>query len=415
MPRMGNPSTEASYDLIVVGAGPAGATAVLYARRLGLRVLLLDKARFPRDKVCGDALSGKAVNILRELDLLDRVADLPGALINVVTFGSPKHTHIDIDLRRSNRPDLSTGYVIRREVFDHFLFCEASRAADRTLEGFTVKDILGEDGYVTGVSGTTEDGREDTFHSKVVLGADGFSSVVARKLDLYQHDSQHWVVALRQYYRDVKGLDNQIELHFIDEVIPGYFWIFPIEDNLANVGIGMLHEYIKANDVDLRVALKNAVDSPAFRDRFDVAVPLEEPIGWNLPVGSSHRMNHGDGFMLLGDAAGLIDPFTGEGIGNAFYSAKIAVEVAREAIDHSDVSGSFLRRYDDRLWDEIGDELKTSHRLQRIGRNRTLLNFVINKAARSDDVRDTIMGMIVNEVPKKQLTNPFYYLKLLFS
>lgn len=408
-------SSDSSYDLIVVGAGPAGATAALYARRSGLSVLLLDKARFPRDKVCGDALSGKAVTILRELGLLEKAADLPGALINVVTFGSPKHVHIDIDLRRSNRPDLSTGYVIRREVFDHFLFREATRVADRTLEGFTVKELLREDGCVTGVTGKTEDGLERTFRSRVVLGADGFSSIVARKMGLYEHDPRHWVVALRQYYRDVKGLDNQIELHFIDEVIPGYFWIFPIEDNLANVGIGMLHEYIKANDVDLRVALKNAIDSPAFRDRFDGAESLEEPIGWNLPVGSSHRKNHGDGFMLLGDAAGLIDPFTGEGIGNAFYSAKFAVEVAREAIDRNDVSASFLRRYDDRLWDEVGDELKTSHRLQRIGRSRRLLNFVINKASRSEDVRDTIMGMIVDEVPKRRLANPFYYLKLLFS
>lgn len=408
-------TSDASYDLIIVGAGPAGATAALYAKRSGLSVLLLDKAHFPRDKVCGDALSGKSVTILRELGLLDQVADLPGALINVVTFGSPKHVHIDIDLRRSNRPDLSTGYVIRREVFDHFLFQKASQVADRTIEGFTVKDLLCEEGCVIGVTGLSEDGNEQTFRSRVVLGADGFSSVVARKLDLYQHDPKHWVVALRQYYRDVKGLDNQIELHFIDEVIPGYFWIFPIEDNLANVGIGMLHEYIKANDVDLRVALKNAINSTAFRERFDGAVPLEEPIGWNLPVGSTHRKNHGDGFMLLGDAAGLIDPFTGEGIGNAFYSARFAVEVAREAIDYNDTSAAFLRRYDEGLWDEIGDELKTSHRLQRIGRSRKLLNFVINKAARSEDVRDTIMGMIVDDVPKKQLANPLYYLRLLFS
>lgn len=412
---MTSSSTDSSYDLIIVGGGPAGAVAALYARRSGLSVLLLDKARFPRDKVCGDALSGKAVTILRDLGLLDKVADLPGALINVVTFGSPKHVHIEIDLRRSSRPDLSTGYVIRREVFDYFMFREARQAADHTIEGFTVKDVLREEGRVTGVIGSGEDGTQQTFRCRVLLGADGFNSIVARKLDLYQHDPRHWVVALRQYYRNVKDLDNQIELHFIDEVIPGYFWIFPIEDNLANVGIGMLHEYIKANDVDLRVALKNAVRSEAFRERFDGAEPLEEPIGWNLPVGSLHRTNHGDGFMLLGDAAGLIDPFTGEGIGNAFYSAKFAVDTAREAIDANDVSASFLRRYDRTLWNEIGDELKTSHRLQRIGRSRKLLNFVINKAARSEDVRDTIMGMIVDEVPKRRLANPFYYLKLLFS
>lgn len=403
-----------TYDLIIVGGGPAGATAALYAHRIGLRTLLVDKSHFPRDKVCGDALSGKAVTILRELGLLEKVADLPGALINVVTFGSPKHVHIDIDLRRSNRPDLSTGYVIRRKIFDHFLFTEAKRVADRTIEGFTVKDVIRENGSVIGISGVSEGHREERFDGRIVIGADGFNSIVARKLDLYHHDPKHWVVALRQYYSGVKGLDNQIELHFIDEVMPGYFWLFPTEENLANIGIGMLHQYIKANDVDLRVALDNAINT-VFHDRFEGAVALEEPIGWNLPVGSSHRPNHGNGFMLLGDAAGLIDPFTGEGIGNAFYSAKFAVDVARSAINADDVSETFLSRYDQMLWDEIGDELKTSHRLQQIGRNRTLLNFVIDKAARSEDVRDTIMGMIVDEVPKRRLANPLYYLKLLFS
>ena len=403
---------DSTYDIVIVGAGPSGAIATLYAKRAGLSVCLVDKETFPRDKICGDALSGKAVTILRELDLFKAVGDLPGAKIHTVTFGSPDNTLVDIDLTRSNRQDFLTGFVIRRKILDNFLFSKSREVADTTMEGFTVREVLKEGETVCGVSGKSESGESIELKAKVVFGADGFNSVIARKLDLYSHDPKHWVVALRCYYKGVKDLTDQIELHYVDEVIPGYFWIFPLEDGYANIGIGMLHEYIKS---DLKVALNNAMTSEAFKARFADAEPMEEPIGWNLPVGSKHRKNHGNGFMLLGDAAGLIDPFTGEGIGNAFFSAKFAVATAERAIESGDVSASSLAEYDQTLWDEIGDELKVSHRLQEIGRSRTLLNFVIHKAERSQQVRDTIMGMMANEVPKKQLTNPLFYLKLLFS
>ncbi len=161
--------------------------------------------------------------------------------------------------------------------------------------------------------------------------------------------------------------------------------------------------------------MKKVVESDRFKDRFAGATPLETPVGWNLPVGSIHRQTCGGGFMLLGDAAGLIDPFTGEGIGNALYSARFAAECAREACDAGDFSEAFLERYDKRLWAEIGDELNVSSRLQKIGRFRPLLNLVIHKAAKNQEICDTICGMIANEIPQKQLMSPLFYLKLLFK
>ena len=106
--------SDPEYDIVIVGAGPSGAIATLYAKRAGLSVCLTDKETFPRDKICGDALSGKALTILRELDLFDAIGDLPGAGIHTVTFGSPDNTLVDIDLTRSSRQDFMTGFVIRR-------------------------------------------------------------------------------------------------------------------------------------------------------------------------------------------------------------------------------------------------------------------------------------------------------------
>lgn len=403
------------YDIIIVGAGPAGATAAIYAKKHGLKSLLLDKKKFPRDKICGDALSGKSVGILRDLEFLDEVQKLPGAFIQSVTFSSPEHVAFNIDLKQTSLKNTPKGFVIKRQIFDEFMFNKAKAAADNCIENFSVTDLITENCAVTGIKGKNENKEEIEFKSKIVFGADGYNSIVARKTGLYEHDPKHWVVALRCYYKDVKGLTDQIELHYIDEVIPGYFWIFPLEENYANIGIGMLHQYIKQNNVDLKTALKNAINSPYFKDRFEGATPVEQPVGWNLPVGSKKRKNYGNGFLLLGDAAGLIDPFTGEGIGNAMYSARIAVETTKKAIDTNDFSENFLANYSEILWSTIGNELKVSHKLQKMGRHRFLLNFVIHKAARNKKVSDIIAGMLANEIPRKQLANPLFYLKLLFS
>ncbi len=412
-----------TYDLIIVGGGPAGSTAALYAQRRGLKTLLLDKDRFPRDKICGDALSGKSVAILHELGLLDKVRALPGALIQSVVFGSPTHTDLHIDLRQYHHQDTLTstsmpmeGFVIRRQVFDHFLFEEARRQVSTCIEGFNVRELIVEQGQVRGVRGRPAGSREVVeYRGRLVLGCDGFNSMVARQGGLYKHESRHWIVALRCYYENVADLQDQIELHFVEEALPGYFWIFPLENGCANVGIGMVHKYLKKHRVDLVQALHKVIHSPAFKDRFAAARPLEEPVGWNLPAGSKHRRIYGEGFLLLGDAASLIDPFTGEGIGNALYSARTAVETAVEALQANDFSARFLKRYDQRLWDALGDELKISTRMQQLGRWQSLLNLVIRKAAGNPELGELICGMIANAVPKKYFTNPLFYLKLLFK
>ncbi len=405
------------FDVIIVGGGPAGASAAMYAKRHGLKTLLLEKDMFPRDKICGDAISGKSMSILKELDLLHKIQKEPIALAESITFGSPDNRTVNIPFNPNGQPDANPkGLVVRRMVFDQFLFKQAAAAADQTIEGFTVKQLIVENGYVRGVSGVyKKDGTKASFFGRIVFGADGFKSVVARDMGLYEHDPEHWVVALRQYYENVKGLDAQLELHYIDDVQPGYLWIFPVDGNRANVGIGMLHATMKKRGIDLKQSLQNALNGSFLKKRFEGATALEEPKGWNLPVGSKHRKNYGNGFLLLGDAAGLIDPFTGEGIGNALFSGRQAAQTAREAVDHNDYSETFLARYDRRLWGEVGNELKVSTKLQRIGRIRFLLNFVINKAARNQEVKDIISGMMADEVPKTRLANPFFYAKLFLT
>ena len=403
------------FDVIIVGAGPAGTTAALYAHRLGLNCILLDKAVFPRDKICGDALSGKSVRIMRELNLLDEVAKLDGSEINRITFGSPKNIQFDVNLKGTqNNDQITKGFVIPREIFDNYLFEKADAVTD-TRQGFSVKDLIFENNYVVGVKGKTRSGTEEEFRAPVVMGCDGSNSIVARKLGLYEMEMDHTSVAVRCYYEGVKGLTDQIELHYVKEVNPGYFWLFPAGDGRANIGIGLSKSDMKKENRTLRQIMDEVTQTEYFKERFADAEQLERPVGWNLPLGSIHRKNHGNGFMLLGDAAGLVDPFTGEGIGNAMVSGQYAMEVAAKSKLSGDFSEKAFAEYDELLWRDIGKELRTSTKLQSLARSKFLLNFVINRASRNEEVQNIISGMLANEIPKDELSSPLFYFKILFS
>ena len=403
-----------SYDIIIVGAGPAGTSAALYADRLGLKTIILDKSTFPRDKICGDALSGKSVKYMRELGVLDEVPKLRGSTIRRITFGSPSHKQFDIHLSNpQNTGNIKEGYVIPREIFDNFLFEKAQKITE-IRQGFNVSGLLYDNGKIVGIKGLQDKEKKEVY-APIILGCDGAKSTIARKLGFHTEDQDNTAIAIRCYYEGVKGLTDQIELHFVDEVLPGYFWLFPAGDNIANIGIGLSKKQAKKDERKLTEILGEVTDSPYFKERFKGSKRLENPKGWSLPLGRIERPNHGDGFMLLGDAAGLVDPFTGEGIGNAMASAKFAIEVSKEAIKKNDFSKKIFSKYHQLVWGELGSELRTSTKLQNLSNYRMLLNIIINKASRNKDIQDIISGMLTKEISKDKLSNPLFYLKVLFS
>ena len=329
-------------------------------------------------------------------------------------FSAPNGKSVKIYFKPSPENGNLHGYICRRVIFDNILF-QAARAQVDTLEGFTVTDLLQENGRLIGVIGRERDGSRQEIRARVVVGADGFSSIIARKLGLYDMDPDHWIVATRAYYRGVPVDPEAIELNYIEDILPGYFWIFPADDGMVNVGLGMVHSRLKKKGVRLRFAHLEAVKSPHFRERFEQAEQIGDIAGWNLPVGSKRRIISGNGFVLVGDAAGLIDPFTGEGIGNAMCSARIAAGVIAEVLADGDVSAQRLSAYDKCLWQRLGSELRLSYQLQKIGQMKPLINLVVSKAAANPDVADWIAGMMAGIIPKRELANPLTYLKLMFK
>ncbi len=392
-----------SCDVAVVGAGPAGAATALYAARAGLDVTLIDKRTFPRDKICGDAVARKSLSHLHELGLFDRVSVETHEPIGRAVLSSPNGREVAIDLSSSDEP--SPHMVCRREIFDNVLV-DAARKQCTVMEGAIVTDIVQNHGRVEGV--VVKDGAtERALRARVTVGADGFDSVVARRLGLYRHDSSRWFVATRGYYRGLDVAPRTVEVHFFDETLPGFLWLFPTGDGVTNVGLGLVHLDLKRRHVKLRDVHEAVLASPRMRDRFRGTERIGEVHGWNLPTPDFTRTLSGDGFLLAGDAAGLVDPFSGEGIGNALDSAKVATDVIAE---------SALAQYPKRLWEVVnGREIKLHYQLRSLARSRGLVDFLVGRAAARPDVLSWLQAMTSADgsiARKRDLLSPLTYARL---
>ena len=399
------------YDLIVVGGGPGGATAAGMAAEAGLRVLLLEKETFPRDKICGDAISGKSVDVLKKLGLIGSLSAENSIEIWGILFSSPAGDEVEIPFGSKTVREIAPGFVCAREDFDELVARRAAEMGAVLRDGTAVQGLLKEGEQVTGVS--LPDGEE--VRAPLVVGADGAYSVVARELGITQLDEDHYYAGIRAYYEGVGGFRgrNYIELHFIDEAIPGYFWIFPMANGRANVGLGTLSSRIKKKNLQLKSLLREVLTSPRFAARFEGSTQIGKVRGWGMPLGSAPRPMAGPGWMLVGDAASLVDPFTGEGIGNAMVSGMLAAEWAQKAHRTNDFSGAFLEGYAARVHAVLDRELRLSFRLRQLESWRWLLDLVIRKAGRHPEIAAAISSMFDDLGERRKLTSPSFYLKVL--
>jgi menaquinone-9 beta-reductase len=405
------------YDAVIAGAGPGGATAAAVMARAGLNVLLVDRAEsFPRDKICGDAISGKSVDVMKRLGMIEPLLAAEQIDSWGVTFSGPAGDEVAIPFTKALDKPIAPGFVCDRVTFDHLVLEQARLAGAEIRLGTAVDGLLRDGDRVTGVT-VRHNGTTEAIPARVTIGADGAYSAVVKHLGMDQLSEQHYCAGLRWYWSGVTGFHdlNHIEIHFVEESIPGYFWIFPMANGRANVGLGMLSSEIKKRNIQLKPLLEKMVEHPRFRERFAGGTPEEKMKGWGLPLGSRPRTMHGDGWMLLGDAASLIDPFTGEGIGNAMVSAEKAAEWTQRAAEAGEAPAGLLRGYEKSVLQYLGSELKLSHAMQRLGRVKWLLNLVVRKASRSDEVADAISMMFDDESQRKQLISPLFYMRLLVA
>lgn len=406
-------------DVCILGAGPGGAATALKLSYLGIPSILIDKSIFPRDKVCGDALSGKVSVLFDRLDpeIMNRFREIAVQYdVWGIRFVPPNTPPIDLFFPlKSDKIGIAPGYVSKRMDFDNFLINEVKKRENITFyDGINIEEIK-----------KTPEGFELSDKSglfkvstRMLLAANGAHSSFTRKYVGINIEPKHYAGAVRAYYENVtmESDKNLIELHFIDEIVPGYFWIFPLPNNQSNIGLGLRTDVISKRKLNMKKCMEEIISNhPVLSKRFENASRLSEIVGYGLPLGSKKRSISGDHFMLIGDAAYLVDPMTGEGIGNAIYSGFMAAEQTQKCLEFNNFTAKYISDYDERVERVLGKEMILSYRLQKMLSYPIIVKIIAKIINGNKNLIRMMSDMYTDLEKRKQLVNPVFWIKMLFS
>lgn len=348
------------FDVVIVGAGPAGCTLALALKDSGLRVALLDKSSFPRDKICGDAIPYEAYRTLKEIDekylhQLYEISDKSMIRYNRLVVSNNQDFTIEWTTKAFN---------CKRIVFDNQLFDWVKTDTNTVVfENNTFKNADYENGI------WTIETNENVFKSKFLVGAGGANCPISKRIAKIKIDRKNHSGAVRAYYKNIEGLNENInEIYFIKEYSDSYFWIFPVGNNIYNVGFGLLSQTIADKKLNLRELFEDIIqNSSNLKERFQKAERLDKVKGFGIPLGGSRKIPmSGEGFLLIGDAASLVEPVGGHGIGTGVWSGKIAADFIKKAFYSQSFNKDFTYQYDMEIERTIGKQLANQAKLQRI-------------------------------------------------
>lgn len=373
-------------DVLVVGAGPAGAAVSILLVRHGYRVLLVDRATFPRDKPCAEYLSPACTPILALLGVIEtilaaapqrlqgmRITDARGCSCwgRFVHQGTPLH-----------------GLALPRLVFDHVLVQQARREGVTVRTGFWVRRPVVEGQDVRGVYGQ-EGQQATTIRAKVVIAADGLHSILARRLGLIRR--VYWLqhVALVTHYTDVAYPQPWGEMFLTPS---GYIGLAPVGTNLMNVSVVVHSDWLRTG-VRCEEAVTQALQAhPELRQRFARAKRVKQIRAIGPMAQRTVWPQHG-GILFIGDAAGFFDPFTGQGIYLALHSAELAAAIVHRALRTGDLSAHALQHYCRVHRQAFHSKYRFSELIQLGIRMPWLAHRIIRRLAQCPALADTVVSV----------------------
>ena len=379
------------HDVLVIGAGPAGAAAGYWLASEGFDVVMVDERVFPREKTCGDGLTPRAVKQINDMGLGDQLTQFH-RYDGLRATGHGK----SLELQWPSHPIYPQhGYVVRRRELDTMVVRNAVAAGAKLLEGHEALAPVLERGFVRGATVQAKD--SDTpidIMSRYVIVADGANSRFGRALGTFRTKEWPYGTAIRSYWETPRHDEPWIEsaLDVKDRQgnsMPGYGWIFPIGDGTVNIGVGLLSTFRDFKSVNTTHLLNEFAHTVAERWEIDPDQPTDKAMSGRIPMGGSVGPKSGPTYLVIGDAAGSVNPFNGEGIDYAYETARMAAQVLTEAIRNNDPTA--LQRYQTMIDDEYGQYFKVARlfarivgrpaimrELSRVGmNNRTLMEWVL--------------------------------------
>jgi menaquinone-9 beta-reductase len=365
-------------DVVVVGAGPAGTAAAIAAAARGLRVVCLDKATFPRDKTCGDGLTANALRLLQRLGVpYDALAPM---VVRETVIVSPSGRHAVLPMGR----DGLHGAIVARRQLDAALVAVARGKGVELRENHDVEKVVVHDDHV----------RVDDLEARYVIAADGHWSPVRRALEPEApRDLGEWH-AVRQYFEGVA--DTRLWVLFERDLLPGYVWVFPLPGGRANVGFGVLRSDGRSGRA-LKALWPDLLSRTRLREILGPeARPCEQVHAWPIPTRySAARLMHGRRVLFAGDAAGVVDPMTGEGIAQAIETGMLAADAIAQRADYP----ALVHR-------TLGRDLKFAGRLQQLLRSPLGARAAIRAADLTPWTRRNFARWMWEDYPRAILGTP---------
>lgn len=387
-----------AVDVLVVGAGPAGAAAGLAAHRRGLATLVVDKAAFPRDKTCGDGLTTAALRLLEQLGV--DLPTLPGYIaVRETVLVAPDGRRVSLPLPA----DGDYAAVVPRMDLDAAIVDTARAAGVEVRDGATVTGIeVDDDGVTVALAGG------DDVRSRFLIAADGHYSFVRRCLRPPAPPELGTWHAFRQYFRGVD--DRRLWVLFEPDLLPGYAWVFPLPDRRANVGFGVLRRP-GTTGKELNARWREVLARPSVRG---VLGPDAEPEAthraWPIPASFDYDALADGRVLYVGDAANVVDPLTGEGIAQAIETATVAVD----AIASGDPAGAGVR-YRAGVRRALGRDLRFAAGLQRVLRSRRGAALAVRTAGLTPWTRRQFARWMFEAYPRALLLTPDRWRRGMFA
>jgi geranylgeranyl reductase family protein len=401
-------------DVLVVGGGPAGASTAFRLARAGVRVRVLERSRFPRDKPCAECMSPQAGRILEEMGVLDTLAGAGSALRGMIVR-SPEGlvARGDYDAIPGHRGFRDTGLGIRRDVLDAVLLDRARSAGADVVHGCRVTDVARDaSGRATGVTILDERGQSRSIDARVVVGADGLRSVVATRLGLSRASRWPRRLALVGHFRGVTDVGAHVEMHVERD---GFVGIAGIGSGVTTVAAvfprGRAREISEGREAFLSGWLAG---KPHLRDRFARAESLHVPRTTG-PFASHARRAAAPGAILVGDAADFYDPFTGEGIYAALRGGELAADAVAASLASTADPEAPLRDYDRRR----SAEFRGKWRVERLVALGVAVPGIVNRAVRGmagrKHLADLLAGVTGDFVPADRVLRLSYLAEMFLA